>query len=83
LNILFYAQVGGILQESGGIGLIKKTGKIATIILYLDVAIVATYTHARTHTHIHTHTHTRAFDGPLSGLPGWASTRKVNQAGFQ
>jgi len=39
LNVLFYAQVGGILQESGGIGLIKKTGKIATIILYLEVAI--------------------------------------------
>jgi len=26
---------------------------------------------------LHTHTHTYPFNGPFSGLPGWAGTRKV------
>ena len=33
--------------------------------------------HTHAHTHTHTHTHTHPFNGRLSGLPGWASSRKV------
>jgi len=34
-----------------------------------------------TNKHTHTHTHTR-LTALCPGLPGWASTRKVNQSGF-